>query len=128
LRARGWRVVPLLMPLIPFAIHFVYFKLNWHPGQYLPPGPSWTQFVRYLNGLKGAISLDFVGVGIVLSVVALIARRAIAEVWRGHSTAIIAGILLIVGGIAIYMPMDGVFRPLHHAGGVGTRSADRPSC
>jgi len=82
--------------------------LNWHPGQYQPPGPSWLQFVRYLNGLKGAISLDFVGVGLFLCFVALIVRRTMRNLWSEHSTAVVAGFLLLLGGIAIYLPMDGI--------------------
>lgn len=108
LRLRGPHAAALLAPIVPFAIHFVYFKLNWHAGQYQPPGPSWGQLVRYLNGLKGAVSLDFVGAGIGLAVVALLLLRSASEVWRKHSTAVVAGGLLLLAGIVIYLPMDGV--------------------
>src|SRR5580700_8338484 len=56
-RTRVWRLLPYAIPVVPFVIHLVYFNLHWHVGQYRPPGPSWSQLLRYTKGLQGAISL-----------------------------------------------------------------------
>ena len=107
-RQHGWRSCVLALPIVPFAIHFVYFKLNWHPGQYQPPGPSLAQLARYLNALKGAISLDFLGLGLATALCALVARGSLRAIWRNHSSAVVTALLLLLGGIALYVQMDGI--------------------
>ncbi len=107
-RAHGWRLLVYALPIFPFVVHFVYFNSHWHTGQYRPPGPSFEQLLRYAKGLQGAISLDMVGVALIVSVAGIIARRAIRNVWQEHAVAITAGGLLLASGIAIYLPMDAV--------------------
>jgi hypothetical protein len=105
-RNTGWRSLVLALPVLAFVAHFIYFESNWHAGQYRPPGPSIAQLIRYLNGIKGAMSLDFVGFGVGACVAALLISRRFVDIWRSHSSAIVAGTLLAVSGIAVYLPMD----------------------
>jgi len=67
-----------------------------------------AQFARYLNALKGAISLDFMGVGIALVLFAFLARGSLRDLWRNHSSAVVAALLLLCGGTALYVQMDGI--------------------
>jgi hypothetical protein len=83
--------------------HFVYFKLNWHPGQYQPHGPSLAQIMRILSALKGGMALDLLGAGIVLAVIVAARRTAILREYRA---AIVGGSVLAVAGAAVYLPMD----------------------
>ena len=102
----GRRALLLGLTLLAPAIHYVYFKLNWHPGQYAPPGSSLAQLNRLLGGLKGGIALDFLGAGLGLAWLAQLARgRASLEVPRRHRTALLAGSVLIVTGMVVYLPM-----------------------
>ena len=71
----GRRALALGVTLLLPAAHFVYFKLHWHPGQYETHGPSLAQLGRILGGLKGAMSLEFMGAGVAL---------ALAAVWVGR--------------------------------------------
>ena len=64
----GWRALALAVPLVLPAAHFVYFKQHWHPGQYETHAPSLAQFARIVNGLKGAMSLEFMVAGVVMAV------------------------------------------------------------
>src|SRR5207302_9740169 len=49
-RQHGRRALLLSVTLAAPIVHFVWFKLNWHPGQYAPQGPSLTQLGRMLRG------------------------------------------------------------------------------
>ena len=68
-RQHRWRVLLFATPLVLPVGHLIYFKLNWHPGQYATHDPSLEQFFRILGCLKGAMGLDFLGVGIALAAV-----------------------------------------------------------
>ena len=113
----GWRanrsrsgiyLVPLALPLA----HFIYFQLHWHPGHYEAHQPSWEQVGRIASWMKGAEGLDFLGVGIavVLGILVWFARRS-GGVSRGavvaeHRAALLAGSLLFLSGIAVYLPLQ----------------------
>jgi hypothetical protein len=71
----GWRLhsrraLLLGLTLLAPLTHYAYFKLNWHDGQYTTAGPSLDQLVRLLWSLQGAVSLDFLGVGLGLALLA----------------------------------------------------------
>lgn len=106
-----WRAMALASTLLLPIVHLIYFKLNWHPGQYVTPGPSWGQFGRILNGLKGAMSLEYVGVGLVLTGVALArvyrsALAAVGDVIGQYRVALLASLALLLGGVGMYLQMD----------------------
>jgi hypothetical protein len=105
LRRHGLRASALSMTLALPVAHFVYFKLNWHPGQYDPPGPTLAQFGRLLSALKGGIGLDFLGAGLVVGIVAVAGR--LREFGKTRA-ALICGALLATGGVAVYLPLDAV--------------------
>jgi hypothetical protein len=124
LRRHGRRAALLSLTLIPFVAHYVYFQTHWHPGQYRPTGPTLAQFLRILSGLRGAVSLEYLGAGLLLALTALTAwqhrESAGARSWRASLTAalgrvagpyraaLIAGGLLLAGGVAMYLPIDAV--------------------
>jgi hypothetical protein len=102
----GRRALLLGLTLLAPVCHYAYFRLNWHPGQYDPPGANLAQLSRLLNGLKGAISVDFLGAGLVLAVlVVLRGRVAVSSLPRRCRAALLAGVLLIGAGVAIYLPV-----------------------
>jgi hypothetical protein len=83
--------------------HFIYFKLNWHPGQYRPPGPSVAQLGRVLSALKGGMGLDFLGAGAVLALVVAVRGWSLAREYRA---AVVCGALVTVCGAVVYLPLD----------------------
>jgi hypothetical protein len=112
-RQNGRRSLLLGLTLLMPAAHFVYFKLHWHPGQYETHGPTLAQLGRLLNALKGAVSLEFVAVGVVLALVAVWFARGER---RGVSPPVVGpdrradappltGFLLVLAGVAVYLPM-----------------------
>lgn len=112
-KANGRRSLMLGVTLAMPAAHFVYFKLHWHPGQYETHGPSLAQLGRILGSLKGAVSLDFLALGLVLTVAAVwVARKRDVQSTDSRSggpdggAAKLAALLLIVSGILVYLPMS----------------------
>jgi hypothetical protein len=126
LRRHGWRALMLGVTMAAPIAHFIYFKMHWHPGQYLTSPPTTAQGVRILRCLAGAMSIELMGVGIAFCGAAVLAAR-----WRtgrderhsasgalptnGSSTwvqefpgAIGAGLLLTLVGAAEYLPMDAI--------------------
>jgi hypothetical protein len=104
-----WRAALYLLPLLPVVAHYIYFKLNWHPGQYETPGPSLEQAGKIASWMKGAAGLDFLGAGIALSLLALWWSRR-----QGHSiglpaqptaVALLAAVALFLAGVAVYLPL-----------------------
>ncbi|MBX9622499.1 MAG: hypothetical protein K2X82_01660 [Gemmataceae bacterium] len=109
-RQNGLRSLLLGLTLLMPAAHFVYFKAHWHPGQYETPGLSFAQAGRVLNALKGAVSLEFLAAGVVLAVVAVRATRQLSPPiviggLTGVRTGTACALLLILAGVAVYLPM-----------------------
>lgn len=100
--------ITLLMPIA----HFIYFKLNWRPGQYHTTGFTWSQTVRMFAAVKGAIAIDYLAAGLVLAFVAIrMARWNTPTTQEGETfpnirPAVTAGVLLFLGGFAAYLPVD----------------------
>jgi len=118
-RQQRWRALLLSLTLFMPVIHFVYFKLNWHPGQYRLGSPTFGNLARYLAALQGAVSLDFLGVGLVLGVIAAIiawrnrtnansSETSETSFWREYRSALIAGAVLLAGGVALYLPLGAI--------------------
>jgi hypothetical protein len=101
-RQHGRRALLLASVVVLPATHYVVFRLNWHPGQYTPGQPTWAQFGRMLNALSGASNLSFAGAGLGLAVLAVGAKGG--AVLRRHAVALVAAALLLVTGVAVYVP------------------------
>ena len=100
----GWRSLALGVTLVMPAIHFAYFKMHWHPGQYETQPASLEQFLRIMNALKGVMSLDFMAAGLVLVGVCLWrSKRPRPPVATG---GLAAALLLLIGGVVVYLPMN----------------------
>jgi hypothetical protein len=111
LRRHGRRALLLALPLAMPAAHFVYFKLNWHPGQYETKGPSVGYLFRYLHSVLGGIGIDFVGAGLAVALVLVLAARRAPELHGllpRYRAALVAGLLLLAGGTALYLPMQAI--------------------
>jgi hypothetical protein len=104
-RRHGKRAVLLGVTLLAPAVHYVYFRMNWHEGQYLPGGPTVAQARRVVSGLIGAESLEFMGAGYLLAAVVL-AKAAGLDPFVRYRAAVGGGLLLLLGGAAMYLPMD----------------------
>ena len=106
-----WAAAAYLLPLAMPAVHFVYFKLHWHPGQYETPGPSLAQVERIAMWMKGASALDFIGLGMLAAIVTMgvILRRSPGTIVPGllsrYRAAIVASALLFAAGVAVYLPL-----------------------
>jgi hypothetical protein len=113
-RANRWRAAVYLLPLLLPAGHFVYFRLNWQPGQYTTPGPSWEQAARIAGWLRGGAGLDFIGVGLALGAGVIFWSRKSqrppgAPGGRSptqHRPAVLCGALLLLAGVAVYLPVS----------------------
>ena len=112
-RANWTRAAVYLLPLALPAIHFVYFKLNWKPGQYETPGPSAAQLLKMLGWLKGTAGADFLAAGIaVLLAGVVLAHRTVKDTpdttgsRPNHDRAlVVCAILLFGAGICVYLPL-----------------------
>ena len=109
LRNHGKRAASLCLSLLLPIGHYVYYRLHWHPGQYPPSGPTFAQFGRLLRSLVGAESIDFVGPGLALALLALwLARRAQTGQPKRLGTPLLAGSLLLTAGLAVYLPIPAI--------------------
>jgi hypothetical protein len=114
-RRHGRRALLLGLTLLAPLLHFAYFKLHWHSGQYTTDGASLAQVRRIAGGLVGAVSIDFVALGLALAAVVQImvfrqtpGRGSLTDWLAGgiahHRAALGAGALLLLGGIVMYLP------------------------
>ncbi|MGL6074601.1 MAG: hypothetical protein ACRC8S_10615 [Fimbriiglobus sp.] len=107
-RQHRWNLAVYFAPMLLPLGHFVYFKMNHHAGQYEMSGPTWGQFVRILLWMRGAVGLDFLGLGLCLLLVGVVVGRSRAEVWAGlreHRATWLAALALFATGIVVYLPM-----------------------
>jgi hypothetical protein len=107
-RHHGWRAAALALTLLLPLLHFIIFKLTWHPGQYVTGGPSTAQLGRMLYTIKGAAGIDFIGPGLLIAI--WVVWTAGNGLWARYRAGWIAGLALLACGIAIYLPMAGVAR------------------
>jgi hypothetical protein len=109
LRNHGKRAALLCLSLLLPIAHYVYFRLHWHPGQYPPSGPTLVQLGRLLRSVLGAESIDFIGPGLALAVLALwLTRRTDAPNTKSIKTPLLVGTLLLAAGIAVYLPIQAI--------------------
>jgi hypothetical protein len=128
LRRHGWRAGALALSLLLPAAHYAYFVAHWHPGQYALQGPSWTQAERILHAVSGAMSPEYVGIGLVAAVCALVISRytsrrvmgtreypestksvfAIPDGGPRYRATLVAGLLLLTAGMGAYLPINAV--------------------
>src|SRR5579885_303829 len=118
LRLYGRRAGVLLLPLAMPVVHYVWYKLNWHPGQYATTPPTLGFVGTFLKGIAGAVSIDFLGAGLALALLAVVVAR-----WPGVSRTsptrqpgqpsswrrpVLAGLVLLVLGVGVYLPIGAV--------------------
>lgn len=101
--SRRRAAVILSLPALLPVLHFSFFAMNWHPGQYELSWPPPQHLERWLYGLRQAIGLDFIGIALLLALVA----GARPDVSR-HPIAAYAGLALLLAGTAVYLPIAGV--------------------
>ena len=112
LRANLPRASVYLMPLLLPALHFIYFKLHWKPGQYETPGPSLAQFAKMLDWLKGAAGADFLAAAVVILLAPVVWRRNCVKVvdstrprCQDYRALIVSAGLLFAAGVCVYLPL-----------------------
>jgi uncharacterized membrane protein YdcZ (DUF606 family) len=105
-KQNGLRSLSLGVTLLMPAIHFLYFKTHWHPGQYETHPATFHQFVRMLSLLKGTMSLEFMAAGLLLSGICLWKSRGIQTERQPSTAVLLSALLLLLGGIAMYLPMN----------------------
>jgi hypothetical protein len=130
-RRHGRRALLLASTLLLPAGHFALYKASWHAGQYVTGAPPPSQLVPMMRGIAKEAALLILPVA--LSILALLAwgrarlrevdagsptrlRAAAAEgfgpLWEQYRGACLAGALLLIAGIAIYLPVR-----VHNPGG-----------
>jgi hypothetical protein len=110
----GWRrhgraACLLLWPLLLPVVHFIVFKLNWHPGQYTT-APSLAQVGRLARTVAGALSPWFVGPGILLAALVVLRHRGgdPRPASSPRRLACLAGLALLLFGTGVYAPLEAV--------------------
>lgn len=125
IRDRGRRAAVLALPLLLPMVHYVVFRLGWHPGQYESGLPSGTQLRRMLHTVGAGFSLPFIAPALVVGLAVLAAERtgaetpdrglrrrvqplgsAVRELWRRHRAACRAGVALLLCGVGVYLPVQ----------------------
>jgi hypothetical protein len=111
-RRHGWRAVVLALTAIAPLAHLLYLKTHPFPGHYPTSPPTLGHVLNFASGLKGAMGLDFLGVGIVLGALTAIAMpRNSAEPQRPNRTTfawLSTAALLTIFGTAVYLPIGAV--------------------
>lgn len=108
-RRHGRRAAFLGLSLVLPIGHYIYYRLNWHPGQYPPASPTLAQLGRILKSLAGAESLDFMALGFAATLIGLyLAVRAGARLSTETKTVVLTGGLLLAAGIAVYLPIPAI--------------------
>lgn len=100
----------LALPLIFPAVHFLLFKLHPSPNHY-PTGFTWEQPWRMCRSVLGAMSIDFMGPALGLMLVTLAIYRwrlQFSQFQARYRPAALAAAALLVCGIAMYLPINGV--------------------
>ncbi len=105
-RRHRWRALLLTLTMLLPLGHFLYFKLHWQAGQYATQPPTVLFALRYLRSLVGGVSIDFMGAGVALALLAVLLRGPTrAECWDRWRAPLVAGALLLVAGTAAYLPI-----------------------
>jgi hypothetical protein len=125
-RSQSRRACLLASTLFLPVCHYLFFKLNWHPGQYETRGLTWAQAGRMLSAILGALSIGFIGPAFLLALLAIalnpgrpsangerigLPRRfigAFGALQRKDLIACLAGLVLLCAGVAVYLPMGAV--------------------
>lgn len=111
----GWklhrsRAILLATTLLLPVAHFLAYKVTWHPGRYETGGASLAQLWRMVRTVRGALSLEFLAPGLACAGWALwrARREPLSTTPSSFRVACLAGVVLLVCGIGIYLPIDGV--------------------
>jgi hypothetical protein len=104
-RLRGRRACWLAITLILPIVHYIVFKLNARPGNYEAGHLSWEQLVNMLDVIQGTLSFDFMAPGFVLALIVVTGAGRLRDVWDNYRAACIVGVLLLLCGLGIYLPM-----------------------
>jgi hypothetical protein len=100
----------LALPLAMPAVHFVSYRADWHPGQYALALPTVSHLLATSRNLAGAIGVDFLGVGLVMALVVVLVtvRPLLPGLWLRWRGPLAAGTALVIGGVAVYLPVTGI--------------------
>jgi hypothetical protein len=105
---RNWfRAALVLATLAAPIAHYIVFRGTWHPGQYRV-GFTWEQIPRFGRALAGAVSYDWMGPGLLAALLAWWLHRSTADgkaLPREYRLACGAGLLLLLLGVGVYLPM-----------------------
>lgn len=108
LRRHGRGAVILSLTLLMPMIHYIVFRLTWHPGQYTTGQLSFVQFKQIVWVVCKGISLEFAGVGLALVVAAVCLTPGLATgLVRRHGVALLAGAVTLIAGVVVYLPLNG---------------------
>src|SRR5262249_28842117 len=121
MKRHGLRALLLSLTLLLPVIHYVVFRLSWHPGQYATHGPTLAQLERMIGVVTGALGVDFVGIALLLALLAIgfdtwrVRRQretgapfaaSLASIRSCPRVALATGLVLLLGGVAVYLPLD----------------------
>jgi hypothetical protein len=121
-RRHGHRAALLALPLLLPAGHLLTFLHTWHVGQYVLHLPSLRQLDRMLGSVARGASLPLLAPALVAALAALslgqtppdphlLPRRRLLlvarRIWEQHRAASRAGLALLIGGVAVYLPIEG---------------------
>ena len=129
LQRHGWRALLLSLTLVFPVVHYVLYRLNWHPGMYVTGGITWKQTIGMLLAWREQCSFDLMAPGLIVAAVAL-CLGCVGTVSSGqfgrlfvpdgchpdrlpHHLAVLppcmsAGLALLVFGVGINLPFGGV--------------------
>lgn len=110
---RNWfGLILLALPLALPVGHFLYFQQAVHGhSEYQVTAPGLEQFQRMARGVLLAGGADFLGAGFILAGLAMLFEPAARRGAFRSRRAIAAGALLLLTGIAVYMPVIGARNP-----------------
>jgi hypothetical protein len=110
LRRRGARAALLLASALMPVAHFAFYLHDWRPGQYAAGLPTTSRLRDMGVVVFGRAGLGCLVPSLLIGAAAVAAARGgvvagLAAVWREQRAVCRAGVVLLAGGIAVYLPV-----------------------
>jgi hypothetical protein len=112
-RGKVLAAIVYTVPVLLAVGHFAYVKQNPGPHHYDTPGPSWGQAVAFASWMKGAVGLDFLGIGVAVAAVVVGWRQGTpgGDLPRNRAPTavaptIVVAVALLLAGFVVYLPVS----------------------
>jgi hypothetical protein len=110
---RHWRsaAVLSLVVLVPVFHLGAFAAIVEHKSEYTLSLPTWRHLVWMLRSVALSCGIEFLGIGLAVTIAGVAWVQRARQTLFGKQSAIAVGLLLLAGGIVVYLPALGQSRP-----------------